>query len=128
MCDRQDIDVAVERNKPPDLAAEPGAEPAANSTLEELPTIYIYERATAGLGFSQRLYELHTDLLQQARALIQACSCAIGCPSCVGPVLENEQAQLETKQLTLALVNALLGEAVDVRMPPEAGLAEDINF
>ena len=128
MCDRQDIDVAVERSRPPDLADESRTQQADASTLDELPTIYIYERATAGLGFSQRLYELHTDLLTQARVLIQACACAIGCPSCVGPVLENEQAQLETKQLTLALVNALLGEAMDVPVKPSSGLAVDIDF
>jgi len=71
------------------------------------PAIYLYERITAGLGFSLRLFELHEELLRAAQALVRACPCCQGCPACVGPVLEHELAQLETKSLTLALLDAL---------------------
>lgn len=71
------------------------------------PTIYLYERITAGLGFSTRLFQLHEELLGAALALVRGCSCRHGCPACVGPVLENELAQLETKQLTVAMLEVL---------------------
>ena len=47
------------------------------------------------------------SLLSAAADLIAACPCPHGCPACVGPILEHEQAYLETKSLTLALLHVL---------------------
>jgi len=77
------------------------AEPRSTST--RLPTITIYEKVPAGLGFATRLYELHHTLLEAVHELVSACPCAHGCPACVGPVLDPEQ---ETKALTLGLIEA----------------------
>ncbi len=52
---------------------------------EGAPTVVIYERIPAGVGFSERLYEVHDDLLAAARELVEGCGCEDGCPSCVGP-------------------------------------------
>ena len=82
-----------------------------------LATIFLYERVTAGLGFSARLFELHDELLAAALALVQACPCRHGCPACVGPVLENELALLETKQLTLSLLALLVNGGVVCNTP-----------
>ncbi len=49
------------------------------------PTVVIYEQIPAGVGFSQRLYERHNELICQAYELVSGCSCEDGCPSCVGP-------------------------------------------
>jgi DEAD/DEAH box helicase domain-containing protein len=97
MCDLQDLGVHVART----TYARSDHPPA------DLPSIFLYERVTAGLGFSARLYELHDDLMDAAVQLIRGCSCPHGCPGCVGPVLEDGPVLLETKQLTLALVNAI---------------------
>ncbi|MCE7987962.1 MAG: DUF1998 domain-containing protein [Caldilinea sp. CFX5] len=125
MCDPQDLGVHVVRSegigetgdrrhetgdtRQGDKAAE--VDHASRITSHESrtnqPTIYLYERITAGLGFSARLFELHEELLAAALALVRGCSCRHGCPACVGPVLENELAQLETKQLTVALLEVL---------------------
>ena len=78
------------------------------SRITQQPTIYLYERITAGLGFSARLFQLHELLLGAALALVRGCSCRHGCPACVGPVLENELALLETKQLTIAMLEVLI--------------------
>jgi len=100
MCDRQDIDVHIERQ----------------ATNRKSPvTLYIYERVVAGLGFSTRLFELHQTLLAAAQEFIQKCGCKNGCPACVGPVLDgpdNLAVQLPTKRLTLALVAELQGGIV----------------
>jgi DEAD/DEAH box helicase domain-containing protein len=53
------------------------------------PAVIIYDRAPAGLGFSERLFELHAELVGQAHQLVLACECAEGCPSCVGPAGED---------------------------------------
>jgi len=69
------------------------------------PTIYLYDDVPGGVGFAERLYELHRDLLRAAEELIVACPCAEGCPSCVGPV---DDPKAQTKAQTLLLVQEML--------------------
>jgi DEAD/DEAH box helicase domain-containing protein len=113
MCDPQDIGVHVTRAEVAGVARRQNNTPAGSTpddytvSGQQLPTIYIYERAAAGLGFSARLFELHSTLIHAAHDLIAHCGCPQGCPACVGPVLENEIAQLDTKRLALALLRQL---------------------
>jgi DEAD/DEAH box helicase domain-containing protein len=53
------------------------------------PSVVLYDLVPAGIGFSQRLFELHDELLKRARELVESCECTDGCPSCVGPGGEN---------------------------------------
>jgi DEAD/DEAH box helicase domain-containing protein len=69
MCDPGDIQVSAENKNP----------------ITQAPTVVVYERIPAGVGFSQRLYELHDQLLASARELVADCRCRDGCPACVGP-------------------------------------------
>jgi DEAD/DEAH box helicase domain-containing protein len=119
MCDPQDIGVHVERAKT--LHGD------AARAGEILPTIYIYERIAAGLGFSARLFELHATLLAAAHDLIRHCACPQGCPACVGPVLDATVGMMDTKRLALALLAALTGgEAPQPALP--VGVLEDVEF
>jgi DEAD/DEAH box helicase domain-containing protein len=52
---------------------------------EGKPAIVLYDQAPGGIGLSQRLYELHDELLKRAKELISSCACNDGCPSCIGP-------------------------------------------
>lgn len=70
------------------------------------PTVTIYEKAPAGIGFSQRLFELGPELLAAVADLALRCPCAAGCPACVGPVGEGQQTDIDARQLTLALAVA----------------------
>ncbi len=70
MCDTGDIGIH----------ADP-ASPLANGK----PTIVIYDQIPAGIGFSERLFELHDELIARAFELVSMCECEDGCPSCVGP-------------------------------------------
>lgn len=70
------------------------------------PTITIYDRVPDGLGLSERLYELHADLLTGALDMVRVCGCQDGCPACVGPVGPGGS---EVKELTGRLLEALLG-------------------
>lgn len=94
MCDPRDIGVIAE----------------GRSSFTELPTITIYDRVPAGIGFSQELYELHDQLLIAARDVVANCHCESGCPACVGPIgpapADREDA-LNVKTLTLKLLQAL---------------------
>ncbi|HSM58908.1 MAG TPA: DEAD/DEAH box helicase [Candidatus Sulfomarinibacteraceae bacterium] len=88
MCDPGDIQVSAEARNP----------------LTGAPTVVIYERVPAGVGFSQRLFELHDDLLNAALELIDDCRCRDGCPACVGPPGEIGP---ETRDVTRQLLRIL---------------------
>jgi DEAD/DEAH box helicase domain-containing protein len=81
-------------------------EPVENQTFGR-PTIVLYDAIPAGIGFSQKLFEIHDELVARALELVSECPCADGCPSCVGPGGENgyggKQEALEIlKELTSA--------------------------
>jgi DEAD/DEAH box helicase domain-containing protein len=109
MCDPQDLGVHVLRAEMAGSDDQMTRRQDDDTAIRhsQLPTVYLYERIAAGLGFSARLYELHEALLTAAAELIRACPCEHGCPACVGPVLEGEAVLLETKRLTLALLDLL---------------------
>ena len=65
------------------------------------PTVYFYDRYPGGIGLSERLFEIHGQLLEQATELIRRCGCLSGCPACVGPV---EETGLLGKQLALRVL------------------------
>jgi DEAD/DEAH box helicase domain-containing protein len=70
------------------------------------PTITIFDRIPEGLGLSDRLYELHEEMLSGALDMVSVCRCEDGCPACVGPVGPGGR---EVKALTARLLEALLG-------------------
>ena len=91
MCDARDLGVHSDPQSP--LASKQ-------------PVIVIYDQIPAGIGFSQRLFELHDDIMAHALTLISGCGCEDGCPSCVGPGGESGTGG---KQETLAILKALVG-------------------
>jgi DEAD/DEAH box helicase domain-containing protein len=50
-----------------------------------LPTIMIFDQYPDGMGFSQKLFEIHHLLTRSAYETVSSCPCTDGCPSCVGP-------------------------------------------
>jgi DEAD/DEAH box helicase domain-containing protein len=75
-----------------------------SSLADGNPAIVLYERIPAGIGFSQRLFEIHNTLIKNAAELISHCKCRDGCPSCVGPAGENG---IGGKGETAALISLL---------------------
>jgi DEAD/DEAH box helicase domain-containing protein len=63
-------------------------EPVENQSFGQ-PTIVLYDAIPAGIGFSQKLFDIHDELMARALELVSECPCADGCPSCVGPGGEN---------------------------------------
>ncbi len=71
MCDRADVGGVID------------------SSNTGRPTLYLYDRFPGGLGFAERAYAEFPRLVGEALALLEACPCAEGCPSCVGlPILK----------------------------------------
>ena len=88
MCDTRDLGVHT------DPAGEVSGSPA----------VVIYDHVPAGIGFSQKLFEIHDELIGRALELVSECPCEDGCPSCVGPGGENA---VGGKQETLAILKEL---------------------
>ena len=86
MCDPRDLGTVAE----------------VRSITTRLPTVTVYEIYPGGVGYSQRMYELHRELMEQAAQLVRECPCAAGCPSCVGPLHLVEGA----KNACLSLLSA----------------------
>jgi len=63
-------------------------EPVENKTFGQ-PTVVLYDSVPAGIGFSEKLFEMHDEMISRAFELVNECACADGCPSCVGPGGEN---------------------------------------
>ncbi|MBI5943924.1 MAG: DEAD/DEAH box helicase [Chloroflexi bacterium] len=59
------------------------------SAVNGQPSVVLYDHVPAGIGFSQKLFEIHDELIQRAYELVSECECEDGCPSCVGPGGEN---------------------------------------
>jgi DEAD/DEAH box helicase domain-containing protein len=84
MCDRQDIGISIGAgdNAGPEVFSRNDLRPQ----LPDEPRVFIYDNYPGGIGFSEPLFRMHRELLSQTRALIAACDCEHGCPTCVGPV------------------------------------------
>lgn len=71
---------------------------------EKLPIIMIFDQFPDGIGLSQKISELHPELIKNALDVVSHCGCSDGCPACVGPGGENG---LGGKKETLAILDGL---------------------
>jgi DEAD/DEAH box helicase domain-containing protein len=113
MCDRRDLGSAV-GERPPSAANEINWEdfagPTNTSETKEFfePNLYIYDAYPGGIGFSEPLYRACDTLLNRTLALISACPCENGCPSCVGPTADRSE---RTKDVALWILGRLCQDA-----------------
>ena len=91
MCDPRDLGIH----------SDPVWKPANN-----MPSVVLYDHVPAGIGFSQKLFEIHNELIRRAYELVSECECEDGCPSCVGPGGENGiGGKVETLEILKQLTN-----------------------
>jgi DEAD/DEAH box helicase domain-containing protein len=115
MCDRQDIGISIGNG-------EQGADDTDlnragfPTTISDQPRIFVYDNYPGGIGFSEPLFRMRTELLTRSRELIAACECAHGCPTCVGPVGD-------TGPLAKTVALRILDLIVPPPALPEAGVA-----
>ena len=76
---------------------------AIGPMLLDDPTVYLYDKCPGGVGFSEKLFALHNELMINARDLIERCPCKSGCPSCVGP---EDLVTKDGKAAAIALMRA----------------------
>jgi len=51
---------------------------------EQAVSLYIYDKYEGGLGYSEKIYELMPQIIENAVRMVEGCSCESGCPACVG--------------------------------------------
>ncbi|HET6349491.1 MAG TPA: Zn-binding domain-containing protein, partial [Candidatus Krumholzibacteria bacterium] len=100
MCDTVDVGTSVDSS-------------AANA-----PGIFVHDRFPGGLGFALKAYELIDEILAACLELLDSCSCAAGCPSCVGSPLPpyshldpdvNARGLIPDKEAARSILHHLLG-------------------
>ncbi len=90
MCDSHDIHVVYH----------------VKSVFTQKPTIFIYDSIPGGVGFSEKLFQMHNQLFSAAKDLIERCGCNGGCPSCIGA--SNEfSSNGNAKESVLALIRLI---------------------
>ncbi|MEM1418593.1 MAG: Zn-binding domain-containing protein, partial [Myxococcota bacterium] len=103
MVDPRDLGTSVG-----DQAAD-GAPPSSGGGGFD-PTLFLYDAVPGGIGLAPRLFDEREGLPHRARALIERCGCAKGCPACIGPDAGLPSAvpgikQAPRKSLVLALLD-----------------------
>ena len=73
MTERDDIDVTMSNN-----AVIPDLDP------EQKVSLFIYDKYEGGLGYSEKIYDLVPEILENAIKMVRGCPCKDGCPACVG--------------------------------------------
>lgn len=89
---------------PLELMCEPGdlgVVAQVKSPFTKLPTVYIYEKYPGGVGYAKQLFDLSRSVLERAYQLLRDCPCELGCPSCIGPQVDTDQAAKQYSRLFL---------------------------
>jgi DEAD/DEAH box helicase domain-containing protein len=97
MCGKSDIRVMYQTRSP----------------FTQLPTVFIYDNYPGGVGFSDKLFELHDEVFEMTERLIVNCGCEYGCPSCVGPSGDFSGAG-NPRDDTLSLVKYIIGSVAEL--------------
>ncbi len=121
MCDPRDIGQSLEDGclGTSDVASEAAlASPSAEGpTYGFDPTLFLFDNVPGGIGLAPRIHEEAPELLTRVRTLLARCSCAFGCPLCVGaveppmPGAPARPAETNRKRSSLTLLERLLHDA-----------------
>jgi DEAD/DEAH box helicase domain-containing protein len=77
----------------------------------EAPTLVVHDAIPNGVGLSERIFRCHRDVLEAALGVVRACPCRSGCPSCIGPSVDQGR---PGKVQAQRLLEGMLAAAVPV--------------
>lgn len=58
--------------------------PDSGNTFRQQVSLYIYDRYEGGLGYSEKIFDLVPQIIENAVRMVSGCTCENGCPACVG--------------------------------------------
>ena len=73
----------------------------------DAPSLYIYDMYPGGTGLSESLLTNIENIFPACLDLVEACSCDNGCPSCIGPDLEERNADENRKKAVLGFLKRI---------------------
>ena len=85
------------------------------SSLAFRPTVFLYDNFPGGIGLSEPLYAIRTQVIDRSIEMVSACTCPQGCPACVGPILASDELPARSPKLVALEVLSLLAGQGDVR-------------
>jgi DEAD/DEAH box helicase domain-containing protein len=90
-------------------------EPVDPDSTGELfqPTVFLYDSYPGGIGLSAPLYDLRARVVYEAKRTVDGCSCAVGCPACIGPILGSDEQRARSPKDLAAVVLSLLADEID---------------
>lgn len=80
--------------------------PMVRSPFSQYATLFIYDNIPSGIGLSKKILHSYRDIFQSTLESISSCVCKFGCPSCIGPVLEEGES---AKTASLKVLEKFLG-------------------
>jgi DEAD/DEAH box helicase domain-containing protein len=104
MCDAHDVGVSIDTDTSPHTSPGVAVDAAPGDAR-----IFVYDNYPGGIGFSEPLFRMYGELVQETRRLIAECGCDSGCPGCVGPVGDTGPL---AKAAALAILDGLIAGAV----------------
>lgn len=69
--------------------ADVHAMPMVRSPFTDRPTLYLYDAFPGGVGYAGRIWSQFDEIAAAAARHLAACTCAGGCPACVGAPVES---------------------------------------
>lgn len=97
LCESRDIGIS-ERLRDPYMGA---------------PAMYVYDMYPGGTGLSETLVEKVDAVFRACLELVDKCECEHGCPSCIGPDLEERRPEENRKKAVLGFLRGVCGETRD---------------
>ncbi len=74
--------------------------------LTSKPTFYLYDAYPGGIGLTERVYRDRKEVFSIAYHMICGCACETGCPSCVGPSIDQVDKKRCAKQLIETVIES----------------------
>lgn len=87
--------------------------------------IFIYDGYEGGVGLAERVYEEVEELLRATLKLLLECPCLEGCPSCIHSPKCGSGNKPLSKEASVLIVKALLGEVDLIRAEELRAVAEE---
>ncbi len=94
-------------------------------TYTQAPSIYVYDMYPGGTGLSEGLLTNIDKIFPACFDLVDQCSCRAGCPSCIGPELEDRILEEDRKKAVLSFLSDLCG--IDTKDAVAARNAVDVE-
>jgi len=66
----------------------------------ECPGVFVYDTYPGGIGLADNFTEKMEEIFRAGLDLVTDCSCREGCPSCVGPIDQQDQFEANPRTLT----------------------------